>query len=113
MTGAPKRRTLELLEGLEQAPRGIYSGALGFLGFNGTADLNIVIRTLVNTPESASVGIGGAIVALSDAEEEFEETLVKARALLESLLIASGGEESAGRLEEVLAALRMDGRGLL
>jgi para-aminobenzoate synthetase len=86
MTGAPKRRTMELVDELEAGPRGVYSGALGWFSLNGAADLSIVIRTLVVTEEGTTLGAGGAIVALSDPREELREVRLKARALLESLL---------------------------
>ncbi|WP_017539093.1 chorismate-binding protein [Nocardiopsis halophila] len=82
MTGAPKERTVALLDALESRPRGPYAGCLGYLGFNGTADLSIVIRTLVCDPEGARLGTGGAITALSDPAEEHHETLLKAAAVL-------------------------------
>jgi para-aminobenzoate synthetase len=78
MTGAPKKRTMEIIDDLEGAPRGIYSGSIGWLSFSGTLDLSIVIRTAVVREGSASFGIGGAITAKSCAGEEFLETLVKA-----------------------------------
>lgn len=85
MTGAPKRSAMTILHELEQGPRGVYSGAFGYLGVDGTADLAMVIRSIVLTPAGASIGTGGGITALSIAEEEIEETRVKARALLEVL----------------------------
>ncbi|MFI1940826.1 aminodeoxychorismate synthase component I [Streptomyces purpureus] len=85
MTGAPKKRTMEIIDRLEDGPRGVYSGALGWFSLSGAADLSIVIRTIVLTEGRADFGVGGAIVALSDHEEEFTETVVKARAMLSAL----------------------------
>ena len=89
MTGAPKRSAMTILHELEAGPRGVYSGAFGYLGVDGSADLAMVIRSIVLTPSGASVGTGGGITALSVADEEIEETRVKARALLEVLGAAS------------------------
>ena len=93
MTGAPKLRTLEIIDRIERRPRGVYSGALGFFAVNGTADLSVVIRTLVASPKGLTIGAGGAIVAASDPKAELEEMLLKARPLLETI----GGTLAAPR----------------
>jgi para-aminobenzoate synthetase len=92
MTGAPKLRTMEIIDALEGAPRGVYSGALGYFALNGTADLSIVIRTLVATASGATIGAGGAIVMLSDAEEEYAEMMLKAQPLLDAVSLGSGDQ---------------------
>jgi para-aminobenzoate synthetase len=92
MTGAPKVRTMEIIDRLEQGPRGVYSGALGWFSLSGASDLSIVIRTLVVNAGRVTFGVGGAIVALSDPEGEFDETVVKSRAMM-TALAATGRQE--------------------
>ena len=83
MTGAPKPSTMQIIEGLEGRARGVYSGALGFVSADGSANLSIVIRTLVAHDEgTVTLAAGGAIVADSDPTAEYEEMLTKLRAAL-------------------------------
>lgn len=83
MTGAPKPSTMQIIEGLEGRARGVYSGALGFVSADGSANLSIVIRTLVAHDDGVvTLAAGGAIVADSDPTAEYEEMLTKLRAAL-------------------------------
>lgn len=85
VTGCPKIRAMELIEELEPEARGIYTGSLGYMSFHGTLQFNILIRTLLKQKDRVSFHVGGGIVADSDPEKEYEETLIKARALFEAL----------------------------
>jgi para-aminobenzoate synthetase len=82
MVGAPKIRTMQILDSLEGGPRGVYAGALGYFSLAGSVDLSIAIRTLVVGRERATYGVGGAVVAQSYPADEYEETAVKAAAIL-------------------------------
>jgi anthranilate/para-aminobenzoate synthase component I len=81
ITGAPKKRAMEIIQELDQRPRGVYCGAIGWLGFNGESEFNIAIRTLVRDGEKLSYQVGAGIVADSVPEEEFQETLHKAEGI--------------------------------
>jgi para-aminobenzoate synthetase component I len=85
MTGAPKRSAMDILAGLEQAPRGLYSGAFGWISRSGAADLAMTIRSIVVEPGRATVGAGGGITALSVPEDELAEVRLKAAPLLAAL----------------------------
>jgi anthranilate synthase component 1 len=87
MTGTPKRRAIQLLDELEGADRGPYAGAFGRLGPDGSAELDMTIRTIVVDEAGASIGAGGGITALSDPAAELAEVELKARALLAALRV--------------------------
>jgi para-aminobenzoate synthetase component 1 len=92
ITGAPKIRAMEIIDELEPAARGVYTGAIGYIGFDGTMDLNIAIRTIVVKDGVAYFQAGGGIVADSDPEMEYQETLHKAWALAGAVAGASRRE---------------------
>ncbi len=93
ITGAPKIRAMEVIRELEVARRGPYCGAVAWLGFDGTMDSSIVIRTLVVDGEAVILQAGGGIVADSDPADEYDETLDKARALRSCLDAWNEGED--------------------
>jgi para-aminobenzoate synthetase len=96
MTGAPKLRTMEIIDALEPAARGVYSGAHGYLGLGGEADLGVVIRSLVFHGNRARVGGGGAVTVLSDPEAEYEEMKLKVGPLLSLLGAAPAAVAQTG-----------------
>ena len=85
VTGAPKVRAMEIIAELEPTARGPYCGALGYLGFDGTMDTNILIRTFTMSQGWIQFPVGGGIVADSDPQREYEETLHKAEGLVRAL----------------------------
>lgn len=95
ITGAPKIRAMEIIDELEHDRRGLYTGSIGYLSFDGNCDLNIVIRTAVYQDGVYHLGAGGGITCESELEFEYEETLQKAKAVLEAISSETGrnGEE--------------------
>ncbi len=91
MTGAPKKRAVEILQELEGQPRGLYSGTYGVWRADGSAEFAMTIRTAIVGPDSLTVGVGGGITALSEPREEIREVGIKAQAFLRAL-----GQEQVG-----------------
>lgn len=85
ITGCPKIRAMEIIEELEPNRRNVYTGCLGYLSFSGTMDLNILIRTILKKKDELYFGAGGGIVADSKPEDEYQETLVKAKAMIKAI----------------------------
>lgn len=88
VTGAPKIRAMEIIDEIEPVQRGVYCGAIGYIGFDGSMQLSIPIRTMVAKGQRVYLQVGGGIVADSDPEAEYQETLDKARGGLEALGIS-------------------------
>ena len=93
VSGAPKIRAMEIIEELEPTRRGIYAGAVGYFSFSGNMDMAITIRTLLIKGNTAYLGIGAGIVADSEPEREFEETMNKGKALIKAIELAERGLE--------------------
>jgi anthranilate synthase component 1 len=92
VSGAPKIRAMQIIAGLEGEPRGPYAGAVGYFSYDGSLDTCITIRTLVMQENVVSIQAGAGIVADSDPEQEYQETLNKARALAVAVEMAERGE---------------------
>ena len=95
ITGAPKLRAMQIIEELEPQRRGVYCGAIGYIGFDGGMDLNIAIRTLIHSQGVIRCWAGGGIVADSRLEDEYQETFDKAAAMLSLLQQSSTGQREA------------------
>ena len=85
ITGAPKYRAMEVIDELEHGKRNLYTGSIGYLSLDGNCDFNIVIRTVLHVDGHYHLGVGGGITAESETEFEYEETLQKAKAILDAL----------------------------
>ncbi|MDQ3484956.1 MAG: aminodeoxychorismate synthase component I [Actinomycetota bacterium] len=95
MTGAPKERTMQIITEVESSPRGVYAGALGWIAADGSADLAIIIRTVVHHGGTYTFGTGGGLTVRSDLEEEHAEATWKATRLLQALGATSPGPPRA------------------
>jgi aminodeoxychorismate synthase component I len=93
ITGVPKVRCMEIIEELEPVVRGLYTGSIGYISFAGDMDLNIIIRSLFLTENTAYFQVGAGIVADSDPHGEYQECLYKAEALMKSVRIAQQPKE--------------------
>ncbi|PRP81151.1 anthranilate synthase, component II [Planoprotostelium fungivorum] len=102
MTGAPKVRSVRILRRLEDHARGIYSGCIGYISCNGACDFSVVIRTAVQCGDKLTIGCGGAIVSLSDPEEEWKEVELKSAALRRGIEKAEGCVPDFHLLETIL-----------
>lgn len=97
ISGAPKQRALEIIDELEPVPRGIYTGAVGYFGFNGESQFNIAIRTVIAAGAAAEFHVGAGIVADSDPQKEWQETLDKARGILTAAANVAVGAATRSR----------------
>jgi len=104
VSGAPKVRAMEIIEELEGARRGLYAGAIGYIGYDGNMDSCITIRTIVMQGNTVHIQAGAGIVADSDPAREYQETLSKARALIEAVQTADEGQHGQRTSEQQSAA---------
>ena len=93
VTGAPKIHAMEIIDRLERSQRGLYTGSIGYVSLNGDCDFNIVIRTAVYQDGMYRLGVGGGITWESDPKFEYEETMQKAKAVLEAVAAAEGRQD--------------------
>jgi len=91
LTGAPKIRAMEIIEELEPVRRGTYGGAVGYFGFSGNMDMCITIRTVLFHGRKAYIQAGAGIVADSDPESEYDETVNKAKGMFKAIELAETG----------------------
>ena len=89
VTGAPKIRAMEIIDEIEPVQRGVYCGAIGYVGFDGSMQMSIPIRTMLMKGKKVYFQVGGGIVADSSPEDEYQETLDKARGVFEALGVSS------------------------
>ena len=94
ITGAPKIRSMEIIEELEPVKRSVYTGSIGYISFDGNMDTSIAIRSLIMKGKNAYFQVGGGIVYDSDPEKEYQETLDKAKALIEAIRLAQSKDKS-------------------
>ncbi len=85
ITGAPKIRAMEIIDELENTKRNVYTGSLGYIGFDGSMDLNIAIRTIIKKDDNLYFQVGGGITWDSNEEDEYNETLYKAKSIMKAL----------------------------
>ena len=98
VTGAPKIRAMQIIDELEPTTRGVYCGSIGMVGLDGSMSMNIAIRTMVQVDDVVHIYAGGAIVADSTPEQEYDETIAKAAGMMQA--VGCGVPDSAQALEE-------------
>ena len=106
ITGAPKIRSMEIIDETEPTARGVYTGSIGFIGVDGSVCLNIAIRTIIIESQKAFAQTGGGIVADSDPEAEWQETITKARALLAGIRATQNTRKGTTNVEEIKSKFR-------